>query len=108
MKQEEIFKGMVECLAEILDINIDEITEESKIIDDLGADRYRGVAIGFTRNQFDVQRITRDIERLNTADEKGIDLCTGIQFDFIINRTDGIIAVLVAELYIYPFAAVTA
>jgi acyl carrier protein len=64
MKREEIFKGVAECLAEVLDIDASTITESAKIIDDLGADSLDLLELTFILQQrFGVAISPRDMER---------------------------------------------
>jgi acyl carrier protein len=64
MKREEIFKRVTECLIEVLGVEADSITEEAKIIDDLGADSLDLLEITFVLQQmFGIAISPRDIER---------------------------------------------
>jgi acyl carrier protein len=64
MNRENVFSGVCECLADVLDIPAAPIRAEQKIIDDLGADSLDLLDLTFNLEQkFRVSISPRDIER---------------------------------------------
>jgi acyl carrier protein len=64
MTREEVFEGVKECLGKVLDIPIESIREDSRIIHDLGADSLDFLDLSFHLQQkFGVTFSPRDDER---------------------------------------------
>jgi acyl carrier protein len=64
MTRAEVFEGVKECLAKVLDIPVESIHEDSKIIQDLGADSLDFLDLSFQIQQkFGVRFSPREDER---------------------------------------------
>lgn len=64
MNRDEVFEGVRECVAEVLDIGTDVIKEDSRLIDDLGAESLDLLDLSFQLEQkFSISISPRGMEK---------------------------------------------
>lgn len=70
MTEAEIEKGVREILAKRLNINIDKISRESILIDDLGMDSFGAVEVMFEiEDRFKIEVNERDLLNIKTVED---------------------------------------
>jgi acyl carrier protein len=70
MTKEEIFEKVRELVAERLNVDEDEVTEDAKFIDDLGADSLDIVELVMDlESEFDLEIPDEDAEAISTVSE---------------------------------------
>ncbi|HPF16451.1 MAG TPA: acyl carrier protein [Thermotogota bacterium] len=70
MKKEELFKRVQEIIAESLDVDIEEVTPEASLTEDIGADSLELVDLTMDfEDEFNVKIETAELNEIDTVEE---------------------------------------